>query len=319
MSGILVEHRPVLLKESLELLEVKAGGVYVDGTVGLGGHAEGILERLGPSGKLIGLDRDATALRLASERLRGRFSNFEFYNENFKNLPLLLRRLAVRSLDGCLLDLGVSSLQLDTTERGFTFREEGPLDMRMDLSQKTTAANLVNELPEEKLAEIFREYGEERAARRIAAAIVEQRRAARLRTTTELARLVERVKGRVPGSRLHPATLVFQALRIEVNQELKGLEELLEWVIEVLAPGGRLVVISFHSLEDRIVKKVMQKQSGKCICFRPGDLCVCPRIERMRVLTRKPITPSEEETEANPRARSGKLRAAERLETEQRS
>jgi 16S rRNA (cytosine1402-N4)-methyltransferase len=316
MSGVLVEHRPVLLKESLELLNVRAGGVYVDGTVGLGGHAEEILQRLGKEGRLIGLDRDAAALKRATQRLEGQKAKSEFYNENFKNMPLLLRRLGIERLDGCLLDLGVSSLQLDTTERGFSFREEGPLDMRMDLSQKTTAANLVNELSEEELSGIFREYGEERAARRIASAIVQRRKSMRFRTTTDLATLVEQVKGRLPGSRLHPATLVFQALRIEVNQELKGLEELLGWVIGVLVPGGRLVVISFHSLEDRIVKRVIQKESGKCVCFRPGDLCVCPREERIKVLTRKPITPSDAEIEANPRARSGKLRAAEKLDTE---
>jgi 16S rRNA (cytosine1402-N4)-methyltransferase len=316
MSGVLVEHRPVLLKESLELLNVRAGGVYVDGTVGLGGHAEEILQRLGKEGRLIGLDRDAAALKRATQRLEGQKAKSEFYNENFKNMPLLLRRLGIERLDGCLLDLGVSSLQLDTTERGFSFREEGPLDMRMDLSQKTTAANLVNELSEEELSGIFREYGEERAARRIASAIVQRRKSMRFRTTTDLATLVEQVKGRLPGSRLHPATLVFQALRIEVNQELKGLEELLGWVIGVLVPGGRLVVISFHSLEDRIVKRVIQKESGKCVCFRPGDLCVCPREERIKVLTRKPIIPSDAEIEANPRARSGKLRAAEKLDTE---
>jgi 16S rRNA (cytosine1402-N4)-methyltransferase len=315
MSGVLVAHRPVLLRESLELLKVRAGGLYVDATVGLGGHSEEILRRLGPTGRLVGLDRDATALRLAAQRLEGRHPNFELYHENFKNLPLLLRRLGIEELDGCLLDLGVSSLQLDSAERGFSFREEGPLDMRMDLSQKTTAAQLVNELPEEKLAEIFKAYGEERAAGRIASAIVERRKSTRFRSTADLAQLVERVKGRIPGSRIHPATLVFQALRIEVNQELQGLGELLEWLIGFLVPGGRLVVISFHSLEDRIVKRVMQEQSGKCICFRPGDLCTCPKIEKIRVLTRRPVTASEEEIEANPRARSGKLRAAERLQT----
>jgi 16S rRNA (cytosine1402-N4)-methyltransferase len=313
MLGIAVEHIPVLLKESIEYLAVQRDGLYVDCTVGLGGHSEAILEALAGTGRLIGLDRDREAVDLARTRLADRFRNFELYQSNFKNLPLILKHLAVPRLDGCLVDLGVSSLQLTSGVRGFSVRETGPLDMRMDQEQKTTAAQLVNELPEEKLAEIFRDFGEEPYARKIAAAIVSQRRIRRIQTTTELADLVHRVKGRRKGTRIHPATQVFQALRIEVNQELTGLEEFLGTVIEHLTPGGRLVVISFHSLEDRIVKQVFQKQAGRCVCFRPGAACVCPRVENVRPLTRKPLVPSNEESERNPRSRSAKLRAVEKI------
>jgi 16S rRNA (cytosine1402-N4)-methyltransferase len=307
-----VEHIPVLLRESLEFLGVRPGGIYVDCTVGQGGHSEAILEALRGQGRLIGVDRDREALEQARERLQGRFRNFELYHSNFKNLPLILGRLGVGAIDGCLLDLGVSSTQLLTAERGFSLKEAGPLDMRMDPEQKTTAAQLVNELSEEKLADLFRRFGEEPAARKIAAAIVVARRASRFQTTGELAALVERVKGRRFGARIHPATQVFQALRIEVNQELSGLTEFLEAVIDSLNPGGRLVVIAFHSLEDRIVKQVFQLQAGRCVCFRPGDACTCPRVEKVILLTKKPVIPADEEMRTNPRSRSAKLRAVER-------
>ncbi|HXK59412.1 MAG TPA: 16S rRNA (cytosine(1402)-N(4))-methyltransferase RsmH [Acidobacteriota bacterium] len=308
-----VEHTPVLLREVVQLLNVHPGGIYVDCTVGLGGHTEAILEKLEGRGRVIGIDRDREALAEARRRL-ARFSNVELYHSNFKNLPLILTRLLVDSIDGCLADLGVSAMQLTSPERGFSFREAGPLDMRMDTEQKTSAAQLVHELTEDQLTDIFRRYGEEPAARKIAAAIVAERRVKRIQTTSELAALVERVKGRRPGSRIHPATQVFQALRIEVNQELAGLEEFLETAIERLRPSGRLVVISFHSLEDRIVKQLFQKKAGKCVCFRPAGACTCPRIEMVRILTKKPIVPSGEETAANPRSRSAKLRAVERME-----
>ena len=310
------EHIPVLLRESLEFLDVKPGAVYVDCTVGQGGHSESILEGLKGRGRLIGVDRDGTALAQARERLAGSYRNFELYHSNFKNLPLILSRLSISAIDGCLLDLGVSATQLLTAERGFSLKESGPLDMRMDPEQKTTAAQLVNELPEEELTDIFRRYGEEPAARKIASAIAAARRESRFRTTDELAALVERVKGRSFRSRIHPATQVFQALRIEVNQELTGLGEFLGNVIDLLNPEGRLVVIAFHSLEDRIVKQVFQKEAGRCICFRPGDACTCPRVQRVDLLTKKPVTPGEEETRTNPRSRSAKLRAVEKRYSE---
>lgn len=311
---VAVEHIPVLLDKSVELLDVRPGRIYVDATVGLGGHSRKILESLKGQGQLIVLDRDEQALEVAREELE-ESPLISFYRENFKNLPLILRNIGVDRIDGCLLDLGVSSLQLLTPERGFSFQEEGPLDMRMDREQRTNAAQLVNQLPETELARIFKELGDEPQARKIAAAIVKRRRHAAFQTTQDLVRLVEEVKGGRRG-RIHPATRVFQALRIEVNQELEGLEEFLEHTIDLLNPGGRLVVIAFHSLEDRIVKRTFQKQAGKCTCFKPRDLCTCPRQTRVSILTRKPLYPSEKEVSQNPRARSARLRVVERTAEE---
>ncbi len=312
MIDTAIDHIPVLLNESLELLRVKPGGTYVDCTVGFGGHADQILRALKGKGLLIGMDRDSTALEAARRRLQPSYKNFQLHHENFKNLPLVLNNLSIRRIDGCLIDLGVSSHQITSPERGFSLRREGPLDMRMDPQQKITAAHLVNELSRDDLAQIFKRYGEERSAWKIADAIVERRHSSRLRTTTELAELVESVKGRPRGTRIHPATQIFQALRIEVNQELTGLDEVLLVVLDYLGPEGRLAVISFHSLEDRIVKRTFQKQAGRCICFKPRELCQCPREVRVQILTRKPVTPSEAELKRNPRARSAKLRAVER-------
>ena len=314
MIGTAVEHLPVLLGQVLSFLRVKEGGIYVDCTLGLGGHSEEILLQLDGTGQLIALDRDQEALDRSRQRLGSRFHNLQAFHENFKDLPHLLSRLEVREVDGCLVDQGVSSHQLDSAERGFSFRLEGPIDMRMDTRQQTTAAQLLNQLPKEDLAGIFWRYGEEKAARKIATAIVEHRKLSPFRTTTDLAQIVEKVKGRTQRS-IHPATLVFQALRIEVNQELAGLEEFLQQVISLLAPEGRLVVVSFHSLEDRIVKTVFRKEAGKCVCFQPAGLCACPRVERVRILTRKPVTPARQEIESNPRARSAKLRAVEKIQT----
>ena len=311
--GARLRHDPVLYHEVLEFLRVRPGGVYVDCTTGLGGHSEGILKGLQGSGRLVALDRDSGSIERARTRLGEQFENFSVHHENFKNLSSVLAALEIRSIDGCLLDLGMSSFQLDSGERGFSFQLEGPLDMRMDRDQELTASQLVNELSEERLAEILWSYGEEKSARKLAAAIVVFRRRAKLRTTTELADLVERVKGRPRGSRLHPATQVFQALRIAVNQELTGLEQILTEVVQFLKPDGFLVVIAFHSLEDRIVKQTFQREAGKCICRRRPDLCDCPRLERALILTKKPVTPSSLEGQRNPRARSAKLRAVQRL------
>jgi len=311
--GTAVDHMPVLLGEVLDFLRVRKKGVYVDCTLGSGGHSEEILSQLGGTGQLIALDRDQEALDRARERLGSHSKSLQVFHQNFKELPRLLSRLGVGAVDGCLLDLGVSSDQLGSPERGFSFRLEGPIDMRMDTRQETTAAQLLNECSAEELAEMFWRFGEEKAARRIATAIVEHRKSSKFCTTTDLAQVVEKVKGR--GShRIHPATLVFQALRIEVNQELVGLEEFLQQAISLLAPQGRLVVISFHSLEDRIVKTVFRKAAGKCVCFRPAEYCDCPRVEQVRILTRKPVTPSPQEIENNPRARSAKMRVVEKIE-----
>ncbi len=305
-------HIPVLSKSVLEHLQVRPQGVYVDCTVGLGGHSREIVKRLG-EGRLVVLDLDEDALRLAAGRLAGSKAKLSLHRENFRNLPRLLRRLRIRRIDGCLADVGVSSLQLETAERGFSFMKEGPLDMRMDRTQTVTAASLVNDSCPERLVEILRAYGEVTGAARVVAALVEERHRKRFETTKELAAVVERVKGWPRGTRLHPATQVFQALRIEVNQELKNLEAFLSGVVDFLRPGGRLVVLAFHSLEDRLVKRAFARESGKCICFSPWDLCGCPRQRRVRILTRRPVRPSGREIRANPRARSAKLRAVERL------
>jgi len=302
------------LDEALEFLNIQPDGFYVDCTTGLGGHSKAIAARLKGSGRLIAIDRDEDSLAQARSRLEPFAGRVHFFRENFKNLPLILAHLGIRKIDGCLIDLGVSRYQLTSQNRGFSFREDGPLDMRMDRSQATTAEELVNQLSETELADLFHRFGEEPQARRIAAKIVEYRQARRIRTTAELAQLVADIKGRLRGRRTHPATQVFQALRIEVNQELEHLGRFLEQVISLLKIGGRLVVISFHSLEDRIVKQTFRLSAGVCICFRPVDRCTCPRIKKVAILTKKPVTPSPQESAANPSARSSKLRSVERLE-----
>jgi 16S rRNA (cytosine1402-N4)-methyltransferase len=296
-------HRPVLLEEALALLEVKAGGFYVDGTVGLGGHAIEILRRSAPSGRLLGVDRDAEALAEAGPRLSEFGQRVRLVHATYQELPALL---ASTPPDGVLLDLGVSSRQLDDPQRGFSFRREGPLDMRMDRASGETAASVVNRMPEPELADLIYRYGEERASRRIARAIVEARRRAPVRTTSDLAEVVRRAmgsprrRGPARGARrrapIDPATRTFQALRIHVNRELEGLAETLSALAGVLAAGGRLAVISFHSLEDREVKQT----------FRALDR------QAFRLLTKKPVRPGEGELAANPRARSARLRAVAR-------
>lgn len=281
-------HRPVLLAAALELLDVRPGGFYVDGTLGLAGHACEILRRSAPDGTLLGLDRDAEALEVAREALAPFGGRVQLAHADYRELPELL---GGRRPDGILLDLGVSSWQLDTPERGFSFRHEGPLDMRLDRSGGQTAGELVNRLPERALADLIHRYGEEHASRRIARALVTARRQRRLTTTLELAALVRSV---VRGGRagLDPATRTFQALRIHVNRELEGLDRALDAAARALAPGGRLAVIAFHSLEDRQVKHAFRALAG----------------EGFRLLTRKPLRPDAAERSANPRSRSARLR-----------
>jgi 16S rRNA (cytosine1402-N4)-methyltransferase len=286
-------HVPVLLEPAVEQLAVRPGGFYVDGTVGLGGHAAEVLRRSAPDGTLLGLDRDPDALARAREVLAGFGPRARLAHGDWRALPEMLGE---RRPDGVLLDLGVSSLQLDTAERGFSFRADGPLDMRMDRSGGPTAADLVNRLPERELADVIYRYGEERASRRIARAIVRAREKAHLRTTGELAAVVRGAAGRARKRGMDPATLTFQALRIAVNRELEGLGEALEAIARRLAGGGRLAVIAFHSLEDREVKNAFRGLA------RHG----------FTLLTRKPIRPTEEEAARNPRARSARLRALER-------
>jgi 16S rRNA (cytosine1402-N4)-methyltransferase len=286
-------HVPVLLAPAVEQLAVRPGGFYVDGTVGLGGHAAEVLRRSSPGGRLLGLDRDEDALAVARERLAAFGDRVRLAHGDWRALPEVL---AGERPDGVLLDLGVSSLQLDTAERGFSFRAEGPLDMRMDRSSGPTAADLVNRLPERELADVIYRYGEEHASRRIARAIVRAREKAHLRTTGELAAVVRRAAGRARKRGLDPATLTFQALRIAVNRELDGLGEALAAIARRLAPEGRLAVIAFHSLEDREVKNAFRALA------RDG----------FTLLTRKPVRPTEEEARANPRARSARLRTLAR-------
>ena len=299
--------------EVLALLDPKPGEVYLDGTVGGGGHARLVLDASAPDGRLVGLDRDTDALKQAGKVLALYGERALLLHGNFSEAPELLAAAGISAVDGILLDLGVSSYQLDEGSRGFSFRIEAPLDMRMDASDGETATDVVNSAPEEELARIFREYGEERWARRIARRIVAVRRQTPLSTTRQLAELVRDAVpgGNVPG-RIHPATRVFQALRIHVNRELDHLADGLERGLELLRPGGRLVVISFHSLEDRIVKRFLQGESRECICPPRMPICTCNHRPRLELLTRKGVRATETEVADNPRARSAVLRAARR-------
>ncbi len=308
-------HLSVLPDEVIRFLAPKPGGVYLDGTLGGGGHAGLIAERCTPgNGLLIGIDQDQEALAAAGRRLRGYGAGIRLVHGNFSEIEQHLAGLAIERLDGFLLDLGVSSHQLDSGERGFSFQQDAPLDMRMDRSQGRTAADLVNNLPEAELERIIKEYGEERWARRIAAFIVKARLEAPIERTL---RLVDIVKGAIPKAkweeRIHPATRTFQALRIAVNRELERLEQGLRSAIDRLRPGGRGVVISFHSLEDRIVKHIFREYAGGCTCPRNFPVCVCGNQPRVRVLTGRPVMATDEEIVSNPRSRSAKLRAVEKL------
>lgn len=301
-------HIPVLLQSVLTFLDVKPGGTYVDGTVGGGGHAVSILAASAPDGRLLGLDRDPEALEMAAQRLASFGDRVTLRHGSFAFLSHLAEDVA--PVDGVLLDLGLSSMQLADPDRGFAFSREGPLDMRFDpTSPGPTAADLVNERSVKELADILYRYGEERQSRRIARAIVAARP---LSTTAELAEVVTAAQ-RGRRGHIHPATRTFQALRIAVNDELGALETALPQAVDLLAPGGRLVVISFHSLEDRIVKHYIRREAKDCVCPPDLPICACDHDARLEVLTSKPVRPDEEEVEDNPRARSARLRAAERL------
>ena len=307
-------HRPVLLFEAVNLLAPERGGLFVDATLGLGGHSAAILAA-SPDTRVLGIDRDREALRLASERL-GRFgTRFRAAHANFREISRILDEAGEQEPAGILADLGVSSLQFDTPERGFSFRHDAPLDMRMDAAgDEETAAELLERLPEEEIARVIYEYGEERKSRRIARWIVERReRGEPLKTTGELAELVVRAVGHKRGDRVHPATRTFQALRIAVNGELEGLDEFVETAVDLLQTQGRLAVISFHSLEDRVVKRAMRKLSGYCECDKRLPVCECGARRAVEILTRRPVTAGEHELEENPRARSAKLRACAKI------
>lgn len=309
----MAEHIPVLLKECIEGLNIDPDGIYVDGTVGLGGHSWEIAKRL-KGGRLIGVDRDETAIDRAGERLREFGDRITLVHGNFCGIPEILDELGIPAVNGMLFDLGVSSPQLDEADRGFSYMTDAPLDMRMDRDNTLSAWLVVNRWPQDKLERILRDYGEERYARRIAAAIVDTRAQREIGSTLEL---VDVIKGAMPGPALrekqHPAKRSFQAIRIAVNDELGAVEEMMRTVPDRLLPGGRLAVISFHSLEDRIVKTSIASRENGCTCPREAPVCTCGFVQTLKSVTRKPITPSEEELEANPRARSAKLRVAERV------
>jgi 16S rRNA (cytosine1402-N4)-methyltransferase len=292
-------HIPVMVEEVVELLRCEPGRTYVDGTLGGGGHAEEILKRTGPDGILIGVEWDQEAIDEAGERLKPYGNRARVFRDNFTHLPAILKTTAIESVDGILLDLGLSSIQLEKEERGFSFRGEGRLDMRMDERRDYTAADLVNDLPTAELEKILFEYGEERWARRIAKAIVSERDKQPVQTTGALRRIVYRaIPKRFHTRRIDPATRTFQAVRIKVNEELENLRGIMESGWKALRREGRICVISFHSLEDRMVKEGFRRLEGQGV---------------MRILTKKPLRPSEEEQKRNPRARSAKLRCAERL------
>jgi 16S rRNA (cytosine1402-N4)-methyltransferase len=306
--GLASTHTPVLLTEVLQALVVQPGGRYIDATLGGGGHAAAILEYSSPGGQLLGIDADPNAIKAARERFRGSRDSMLFVNDNFANLKSICIKYDFFPVHGILFDLGLSSPQLNGGGRGFSFQHDDPLDMRFDPGQKTTAADIVNTTPEVRLANIIRAYGEESQSHRIARSIVNARP---IETTGQLAQVIEKAVGR--RGRLHPATKTFQALRIAVNHELEHLETALKQAVELLGYEGRLVVISYHSLEDRIVKQFMQKEARGCICPPGTPTCVCGHTPSLRVVNKKVIIPTAAEIRANPRSRSAKLRAAERI------
>jgi 16S rRNA (cytosine1402-N4)-methyltransferase len=310
MGGMGAPHRPVLLEETVNMLDAAQGGLFIDGTLGLGGHSEAILDA-SPNTRVIGIDRDPEALERARRRLERFGARFVAMRGNFKQIAELVPETA----QGVLVDLGVSSLQFDTPERGFSFRFDAPLDMRMDASsEEETAADLLATLPEEEIARIIFEYGEERQSRKVARWIVERReRGEPIKTTGELANLVARAVGGKGKWQIHPATRTFQALRMAVNAELQGLGEFVEEAVGLLLQGGRFAAISFHSLEDRIIKQGFRRLAGQCTCPPRVPVCSCGAKKVVEILTRRPIVAGEQEVNENPRARSAKLRVCQKI------
>lgn len=313
LGGMGAPHRPVLLQETLNFLATEQGGLFVDGTVGLGGHSEAILAS-SPNTRVLGLDLDPAALEFSRARLAEYGDRFHAVHANFREIAAVLESRGEQRPQGVLVDLGVSSLQFDSAQRGFSFRFDAALDMRMNPLSGETAAELLQELSESEIADIIYRFGEERHSRRIARRIVERReRGNPVTTTKELAELVEQAVGRRRAQQIHPATRTFQALRIAVNHELDGLAAFVETAIELLAEGGRIAVISFHSLEDRIIKQELRRLSGRCECPPRLPVCECGARKLVEILTRRPVAPSDDEVRENPRARSAKLRVAVRL------
>jgi len=307
-------HVPVLLDECIEGLNIKNGGIYVDGTIGGAGHSKEIAKFMGPDGILIGIDQDINAINAATERLKAYGDRVKIINDNFKNMKSIVHSLGFDKVDGILLDLGVSSHQLDEGERGFSYMKDAALDMRMDRNNPLTAEIIVNEWSEEEIHNIIKQYGEERWAKRIAEFIVRERQKQRIASTQQL---VDIIKNAIPASARregpHPAKRTFQALRIAVNDELGILEKAILDGVDILKPEGRICIITFHSLEDRIVKNTFSKLEKPCTCPPRIPQCICGQVPLIKIISRKPITANSEELEKNPRARSAKLRVAERL------
>ena len=307
------KHKSVLLEETIEGLRVKPEGIYVDGTLGGAGHASEVCRRLSAKGRFIGIDQDQDAIVAASERLAGYGDRVTIIRSNYCYMVSELKRLGIDRVDGILLDLGVSSYQLDNEERGFTYRTDAPLDMRMDQRQSRTAADIINGYDEKELYRIIRDYGEDKFAKNIAKHIVAARQKAPIRTTGELTEIIRRaIPMKIQAAGGHPAKRTFQAVRIELNRELDVLRDSLDGMIDILGDGGRICVITFHSLEDRIVKTIFRKNENPCTCPPDFPVCVCGKKSKGKVITRKPVLPGKAEQEENPRSKSAKLRIFER-------
>lgn len=307
-------HKSVLLKETVDGLQVKPDGIYVDGTLGGGGHSYEVCTRLGEKGSIIGIDQDEAAIEAAGVRLKDFGGRVTIVRSNYCDVKSRLHELGVDKVDGIMLDLGVSSYQLDTAERGFSYREDAPLDMRMDRRQKMTARDIVNDYSEMEICRVIRDYGEDKFAKNIARHIVKERGRRSIETTGELTEIIRHaIPMKYQKKSGHPAKRTFQAIRIELNRELEVLRNSLDDMIEILNPGGRLCIITFHSLEDRIVKQAFKKNENPCTCPADFPVCVCGNISKGRVVTKKPILPSKAEMEENSRAKSAKLRIFERV------
>lgn len=313
MEKIEFNHVSVLLNECIENLNIKPDGIYVDGTMGGAGHSLEIVKKLSEKGMLIGIDRDEEALAVAKERLK-EFNNVKYVHDNHDNIDEIIKNLNIKGVDGILLDLGVSSYQIDEKTRGFTYMDDGPLDMRMDKSQKLTAEYIVNNYKEQDLARIIFEYGEEKFSRKIAKNICEYRKNKKIETTGELVKIIEKsIPGKFREKNSHPAKRTFQAIRIEVNNEIEPLYNTVKNSITALNSKGRLCVITFHSLEDRMVKKAFIDAEGKCTCPKDLPYCVCGNVSLGKIITKKPILPTEKEMQENSRSRSAKLRVFEKI------
>lgn len=306
------KHKPVMLEECIQGLNIKENGIYIDGTLGGAGHSKEIVKRLSKEGLLIGIDRDEEALKAAKEKLK-EFQNVKYIHNNHDNIKEIIEELNIEKVDGILLDLGVSSYQLDERNRGFSYLGENELDMRMDRTQKLTAKEVVNTYEEEKLADVIYQYGEERFSRKIAKNICIARKEKTIETTKQLVEIIEKSIPKSKQKDGHPAKRTFQAIRIEVNDEIKPLYETVKNCIDCLKPGGRLCIITFHSLEDRAVKNAYIEATGRCTCPKDFPYCVCGAKQLGKIITRKPIIASEEEQEENSRSKSAKLRIFEKI------